>query len=244
MARRTSPMTRADRRRQLLKIARQLVAKEGMGALTMMALSERAKVAKPVVYSHFANRAEVAIALLDEHFEVLGRYVREHVTGATTLEQYFSRLVDAAFDFEGPSDMPVRKITNGFTAGDEVNEAFLRHEEAFRQNWEELLEVFGVRRESIAVAAFALQGMMDNTVYTFAITPQHKVARKALKAMLLAAVGSLAPGRMRKLQHVPTFLDQLKNDASNMSGTRRPAVLEGPKRGPSQTPREGARKRR
>jgi AcrR family transcriptional regulator len=223
MAGRTSPMTRVDRRKQLLKIARQLVAKEGMGALTMMALSEQAKVAKPVVYSHFANRAEVAIALLDEHFEVLGQYVREHLAGAATLEQYFSRLVDASFDFEGPSDIPVRKITNGFTAGDEVNQAFLRHEEAFRKHWEQLLELFGVRRESIEVAAYALHGMMDNTVYTFAITPQHRVARNALKAMLLAALGSLAPDRKRKLRGVPAFFEASNKTPSKAADSKRPA---------------------
>jgi AcrR family transcriptional regulator len=205
MIRRTRQMARADRREQLLKIARQLVAKEGMGALTMMALSERAKVAKPVVYSHFANRSEVAIALLDEHFEAVIAFVRKRLAGASTLEDYFSRLVDASFEFESPSDTPVRRITNGFSAGDEVNQAFLRHEEEFRKHWEQLLQLFGVRRELIAVAAYALSIMLDNTIYTFAITPQRKVARETLKAMLLAALHALAPDRKRRLHGVPEF---------------------------------------
>jgi AcrR family transcriptional regulator len=200
MVKRTTPMTRENRRKQLLKIARQLVAKEGMGALTMMALSDRAKVAKPVVYSHFPNREAVAIALLAEHFEASATYTREYLKGATTLEEYFSRLVDAAFNFEGASDTPVRKITNGFSAGDEVNEAFLRHEEAFRLHWELILQFLDVRKERIEVAAYALHGMMDNTVYTFAITPQAKVARSTLKTMLLETVAALAPDRKRKIQ--------------------------------------------
>ena len=205
MVRRTRQIARAERREQLLQIARQLVAKEGMGALTMMALSERANVAKPVIYSHFANRAAVAIALLDEHFEAVGQHVRKRLESATTFEEYFSRLVDAAFEFEGPSDTPVRKITNGFSAGDEVNQAFLRHEEAFRKHWQQILRLLGVRREAIEVAAYALAGMMDNTVYTFAITSQKKVARETLKAMLLAAVRALAPDHKRKLHGVPVF---------------------------------------
>jgi AcrR family transcriptional regulator len=198
-------MTRALRRQQLLKIARQLVADEGMGALTMMALSERARVAKPVIYSHFSNRSAVAIALLDEHFDALSHFVRQHLVGAKTLEDYLSRMVDAAFEFEGPSETPVRKITNGFSAGDEVNQAFLRYEEAFRKHWEQVLELFGVNRELVSVAAYGLASMMDNAVYTYSISPQQKVARNTLKAMLLAAVGALAPARKRKIGEMPSF---------------------------------------
>lgn len=205
MAKRAVQMARVDRREQLLQIARQLVAKEGMGALTMMALSERANVAKPVVYSHFANREAVAIALLNEHFRAVIQYVRKRLAGATTLEEYFSRLVDSSFEFEGLSDTPVRKITNGFSAGDQVNEAFLRHEENFRKQWEQLLRLFGVRREAIGIGAYALSSMMDNAVYTFAIAPQKKVVRETLKSMLLAAVHVLAPDRKRRLRGVPVF---------------------------------------
>ena len=81
----------------------------------------------PVVVQHqhsgqvlmvgFANREAVAIALLDEHFRAVIQYVRKRLAGATTLEEYFSRLVDSSFEFEGLSDTPVRKITNGFSAG-------------------------------------------------------------------------------------------------------------------------------
>jgi len=206
MVKRTRSMARSSRRKQLLQIARQLVAKEGIGALTMMALSERAKVAKPVVYSHFADRAAVAIALLDEHFEASSRFVRERLAGASTIEEYFSRLVDASFEFESTSDMPVRKITNGFSAGDQINQAFLRHEEAFRTHWEQLLELFGVHRDTIEVAAYALSAMTDQTVLTFAITPQQKTARETLKAMLLAALHALAPDAKRRLRSVPAFV--------------------------------------
>jgi AcrR family transcriptional regulator len=203
---RTPPMTRTLRRLQLLKIARQLVADEGMGALTMMALSERARVAKPVIYSHFPNRSAVAIALLDEHFDALSHFVRQHLVGAKTLEDYLARMVDAAFEFEGTSETPVRKITNGFSAGDEVNEAFLRYEEAFRKHWEQVLESFGMQRNLVPVAAYALASMMDNAVYTFSISPQQKVARDTLKAMLLGAVGALTPARKRKIGDMPSFV--------------------------------------
>ena len=194
MTKRTRPMTRASRRKQLLEIARQLVAEKGIGALTMMTLSERAKVAKPVVYSHFRDRSAVAVALLDEHFNMVANLVRERLANVSTAEEYFAGLVDAAFEIEGMSDTPVRQITNGFSAGDEVNEAFRRHEERFRPHWETVLTRIGVPREAVGVAAYALQGMTDNTVYTFAITRQRKVAHDVLKSMLVASVMSLMEG--------------------------------------------------
>jgi AcrR family transcriptional regulator len=242
VVRRTRPMARANRRTQLLQIARELVAEEGIGALTMMALSERARVAKPVVYSHFPNRESVAIALLDEHFESVQRFVHQRLAGAATLEEYFSRLVDASFEFESTSDMPVRRITNGFSADDDVNRAFLRHEEAFRDHWEQLLRHFGVPREAIEVAAYVFRGMMDNTVYHFAITPQKRVARETLKTMLLAAVHALAPGRARKQAGLPLFLmtsakparadGVSKRTAGRANGAARRARAKTPRREP------------
>ena len=130
-------MRRADRYQQLMTIARQVVAEEGGDALTMTALSELAGVAKPVVYSHFGNSSDVIVELLDTHFEQLTESVNEKVKDAETLQEYVSRLVDASFDFENESDLPIRKITNGFSADKRVNEAYLRHEDEFINHWAE-----------------------------------------------------------------------------------------------------------
>ena len=49
MNRRNRPMPRAERRKQLLEIAGDIVRTDGIGALTMIALSEKAGVAKPAM---------------------------------------------------------------------------------------------------------------------------------------------------------------------------------------------------
>jgi AcrR family transcriptional regulator len=227
----TGPMQRADRREQIMKVARRMVAKEGIGALTMMALAEQARVAKPVIYSHFPNRAAVAIALLDEHFVAVTEYVRSRIKKATTLAEYCSHLVDAAFEFESLSDAPVRKITNGFSADEEVNEAYLRHEQTFRRHWVQLLPQFGVPLEVVDVVAYALSGMVDNAVYTYAITRKRKAARETLKAMLFGALSALTSSTRRKAKIKPVFdTDGTAVDMTQASARKHVTPLTGERR--------------
>lgn len=56
-------LTREQRQRQLIETAWRIVGEEGTDALTLGRLAERAGVAKPVVYSHFATRSGLLIAL-------------------------------------------------------------------------------------------------------------------------------------------------------------------------------------
>lgn len=56
-------LTREQRQRQLIDTAWRIVGEEGTDALTLGRLAERAGVAKPVVYSHFATRSGLLIAL-------------------------------------------------------------------------------------------------------------------------------------------------------------------------------------
>ena len=62
-------MARADRRRQLLNVAWAIVGEAGVEVLTLARLSEAAGVAKPVVYSHFAHRNDLLMALYQEFDE-------------------------------------------------------------------------------------------------------------------------------------------------------------------------------
>jgi AcrR family transcriptional regulator len=60
-------MARADRHAQLLALAWQIVRGGGADALTLGHLAEAAGVTKPVVYSHFASRAALLVALFEEY---------------------------------------------------------------------------------------------------------------------------------------------------------------------------------
>lgn len=59
-------LSKADRRRQLLEVAKHLLESRGADALTLAVLAEQAGVSKPVAYDHFESRSGLLIALLDD----------------------------------------------------------------------------------------------------------------------------------------------------------------------------------
>ncbi len=221
-------MRRADRYQQLMKIARQLVAQEGGDALTMTALSELAGVAKPVVYSHFANSSDVIIALLDAHFEQLTQSVNNKIRDAETLEDYVSRLVDASFDFENASDLPIRKITNGFSADTRINAAYLLHEDQFVTDWTQVLLACGANPKEVELAAYALSTMISNTVYTYALKPRQRLARDTTKTLLISVIEAVAPEARTKFN--PKSLTLANASPEQAKPTKPGAPTERPKR--------------
>ncbi len=60
-------MSRDDRRRQLVEVARRVVVEEGADALTLGRLAVRAGVSKPVVYDHFGTRTGALVALYEDY---------------------------------------------------------------------------------------------------------------------------------------------------------------------------------
>ena len=191
--RRGRGVPRAKRHEQLLEIARQLVAEGGPKALTMTALSELAEVGKPVIYSHFSNSAEVIIELLDLHFKKLTESVEKRLTNARTLTEYISCLVDGSFETESRSNLPVHRITNGFSSNEMINAAFLKYEDEFQKNWEDLLKHCGVSPDEAEVGGQCISGMVRNTIYSYALDPRRDIARDVLKKSLLGVIRSLSP---------------------------------------------------
>ncbi len=78
IGRRRAPRTpSAERRRQLLDTAEQLVAEGGTDALRMDAVARAAGVTRPVVYEHFADRDALLVALLRRHAARVASYVAQ-----------------------------------------------------------------------------------------------------------------------------------------------------------------------
>lgn len=72
----TRRLPKAERRQQLLDVARSIVRDEGTDALTLVTLAERADVTRPIVYEHFKTRPGLLIALarhIDDRQVVLFR---------------------------------------------------------------------------------------------------------------------------------------------------------------------------
>lgn len=190
---RAKAMPRSERRKQLLAAARKIVAKGGVTALTMTALSEATGVSKPVVYEHFDNWETVAIALLDDYFEAAVEAVDTAARGAQTLGEYLQLAVDAEFDFQSEHQLSPWGITNGYSASERLNQAYRNLQKITLETFEDLLVQQGVKPDVAKPAGFVLAGMLNNAVYEFASRPNNLVVRETVKTMMSAALAAVVP---------------------------------------------------
>jgi AcrR family transcriptional regulator len=192
-AKTVKPMPRAERRGQLLRTARKIIQRGGIGALTMSALAEESGASKPVVYEHFDNSESVAIALLDIYFATMIDMVDARTSAADTLDEYLSIAIDTQFEFHQKDKLVVRNITNGHSSGERLNAAFLRLKDNSVETLQELLQQQGAPVDASAAAGFVLWEMISSGVYEFADRPDAESAREALKRMVIGAVHAIVP---------------------------------------------------
>jgi AcrR family transcriptional regulator len=208
-AKRASRMLRPQRRAQLLAAATKIVRQSGIEALTMAGLADEAGVSKPVVYEHFANSEDVALALLDQYFVQIVKCVEDRTQFAETLDEYIALAIDAEFDFHANGALSIRSITNGHTSshatGDRLNAAFLRIREKANGTFQELLEQQGVPPDIAAVSGFVLSEMLNNTVPEYATRDENRLAREALKVMMLATIHAVCPDPKAR-PHTPEWI--------------------------------------
>ncbi|ALG14648.1 TetR family transcriptional regulator [Kibdelosporangium phytohabitans] len=70
-------MSRADRRRQLLDSASEIIRAGGTNALTLVTLADRAGVSRPVVYDHFGTREGLLVELYRDYDQTIVSTMRE-----------------------------------------------------------------------------------------------------------------------------------------------------------------------
>jgi AcrR family transcriptional regulator len=92
--------SRADavkNRSLLLQTARQLFAEQGIEAVSMTAIADRAGVGKGTLYRHFENKLELCLALLDEEQRALQQATLERLRlGGDPLDHLRQFLMDIA----------------------------------------------------------------------------------------------------------------------------------------------------
>lgn len=69
-------MTGAQRREQLLGVARTVFAERGYEAATVEEIAERAGVTRPVVYEHFGGKEGIYAVVVDREVQRLSRAIR------------------------------------------------------------------------------------------------------------------------------------------------------------------------
>ncbi|RRQ28356.1 TetR/AcrR family transcriptional regulator [Rhodococcus sp. Eu-32] len=186
-------LSRAERYDQLIDVSWALVREEGADALTLGRLAERAGVAKPVVYSHFASRAAL---LADLYTEFDDRQ-------AAMLEQYLAdsdatlsgRAAAIANSYVGCTLAQGRELTGVLAAlegSPELEQVKRTAEEKYSNRCRELLEPFagpaGVTQPSMT-AIFGAAEALSRAAAADVLEPDQ--ARAELSSLIEAMVGRI-----------------------------------------------------
>src|SRR5689334_20432541 len=84
--------SRLERREFFVDVVGQLVADEGLAAVTMERVAAMAEVSKPVLYKHFEDRGALVTALLDRCWRELDNAVQAKLRDARTLDEQLRAL--------------------------------------------------------------------------------------------------------------------------------------------------------
>ena len=90
-------LSKADRRRQLLDVAKHLLESGGADELTLAVLAERAGVSKPIAYDHFESRSGLLIALLDDTSQYYASDAEAKIARAPQTIQAIAEIVAEAY---------------------------------------------------------------------------------------------------------------------------------------------------
>lgn len=164
---RTNPTTssrrlpKAERRQQLLDVARTIVRDEGTDALTLVTLAERADVTRPIVYEHFKTRPGLLIALarnIDDQQVVLFR-------------EAFAKT---------PARLPeVARVASG---------AYMRCVTQVGREWHAITAALQGDAEMDAVQRELLERYAE--IYCDVLAPCTKLPRRELKRRCVALIGA------------------------------------------------------
>ena len=97
-ARRPARLPGQERREHFLQVAAELVAAEGVDAVTMEGVAAAAGVSKGLCYAYFANRGELLLAVLEQEVAVLNRRIVAALNEATGFEDKLRGAVHAWFE--------------------------------------------------------------------------------------------------------------------------------------------------
>ncbi len=169
-----SRMARADRRKQLLGVANELLANEGMYGLTMERLSEEAKISKPVVYSHFPNRSELLVAMLADYWQGVDLSLVDF-DYTQSFEVNFRSLVKSYFDYVSKKHAAIRQVLYKVVEDPIVEAARKRRERQVIDRWGDRLSHFcSLSKVELETAALMFRGVQANAASQIIQSPRRR----------------------------------------------------------------------
>jgi len=197
-------MTAAERREQLISIARHAFAERGYDGVSVEEIAARAAVSKPVVYEHFGGKEGLYAVVVDREVQQLLGTMREALT-ATSQRMLLEQATFALLDYvESSSDgfrILVRDSPPGSASGSYVS----------------IMSDIGTRVEGILVDEFKTHGFDPKSAPMYAqmlvgmvgTTGQWWLdARKPAKEVVAANLVNLAWNGLSGLEQKPQLKRQ------------------------------------
>ena len=194
-------MTSAERREQLIEVARGLFAERGFGSASVEEIAARAEVSKPVVYEHFGGKEGLYAVVVDREVRHLLDMMRAALTAGSPrelLEQAAVALLDYIEQSSDGFRILVRDSPIGSSTGSFVS----------------IIGDVATRVEHILAAEFRTRGFDPNAAPMYAqmlvgmvgTTGQWWLdARKPPKQVVAAHLVNLAWHGLSGLEHDPTL---------------------------------------
>lgn len=184
-------LSRADRYGQLIEVSWALVRSEGADALTLGRLAERAGVAKPVVYSHFASRAALLAALFTEFDERQNAMLEEYlVTADATLPGRANAIADSYVECALAQGRELTGVLAALEGSPELESVKRESEQEYSERCREILAPFsaptGVTHASIT-AIFGAAEALSQAAVSGVLSAE--TAKQELAALIVTVVG-------------------------------------------------------
>lgn len=184
-------LSRADRYSQLIEASWALVRSEGTDALTLGRLAERAGVAKPVVYSHFASRAALLAALFTEFDDRQTAMLEEYLDAAdASLSGRASAIADSYVECALAQGRELTGVLAALEGSPELEHVKRESERAYSERCREILAPFsgadGVRSASLT-AVFGAADALSQAAVTAALPADQ--AKQELSALIVTVIG-------------------------------------------------------
>ncbi|MEL6862412.1 MAG: helix-turn-helix domain-containing protein [Pseudomonadota bacterium] len=138
-------LSKADRKRQLLEIAKAMLEADGADALTLARLAERAGVSKPIAYDHFESKSGLLVALLEDTSRYYETDAEAKFAAAPATIPAIADIVAAAYVkcaiAAGPATTTLAAAAEADTEARSAGRALQsRHGESFSRAFEPVLE--------------------------------------------------------------------------------------------------------
>ncbi|MDP3952864.1 TetR/AcrR family transcriptional regulator [Microbacterium sp.] len=184
-------LSREDRYSQLIDVSWALVRSEGADALTLGRLAERAGVAKPVVYSHFASRAALLAALFTEFDDRQTAMLEEYLDAAEpSLRGRANAIADSYVECALAQGRELTGVLAALEGSPELEQVKRESERAYSERCREILAPFsaadGVKPASLT-AIFGAADALSHTAVSAALPADQ--AKEELAALIVTVVG-------------------------------------------------------